>query len=243
MTKKVEIKNLHKYFGDLEVLRGIDLEVKEGEVVCLIGPSGSGKSTMLRCINRLEEPTSGQIIVDDYVLTDKKTNINKVRENIGMVFQQFNLFAHLTVLKNIMFAPVELKKMTKEQAQQKAMELLERVGLADKANCYPNQLSGGQQQRVAIARALAMEPDVMLFDEPTSALDPEMVGEVLQVMTDLAKQGMTMIIVTHEMGFAREVSNRVLFLDGGVIVEEGPPQQLFGNPQNPRTQDFLKKVL
>lgn len=240
---KVRVTNLHKSFGKLEVLKGIDMTVTEGEVVCLIGPSGSGKSTLLRCLNKLEESTKGEIIVDGYAISDKKTNINKVRENIGMVFQQFNLFAHMSVLKNIMFAPVELKIMTKDEAKEKAMSLLERVGLADKADSYPHQLSGGQKQRVAIARALAMNPDIMLFDEPTSALDPEMVGEVLQVMKDLAAQGMTMVVVTHEMGFAREVADRVLFMDEGVICEQGTPEEVFGNPQQERTKDFLRKVL
>ena len=240
---KVSIKNLKKRFGSLEVLKDMNLEVREGEVVCLIGPSGSGKSTFLRCINCLEIPTSGEIIVDDMKLTDKKTNINKARENVGMVFQQFNLFPHLTVLQNIVLAPVDRKKMTKTEANEKAMELLNRVGLAEKKDQYPASLSGGQQQRVAIARALAMNPDLMLFDEPTSALDPEMVGEVLEVMKDLAKGGMTMIVVTHEMGFAREVADRVLFLDGGYIVEEGTPEQIFSNPQEPRTIEFLNKVL
>lgn len=240
---KVEIKGLEKNFGKLHVLKGIDLKVEEGEVVCLIGPSGSGKSTLLRCINCLEEATKGKIVVDGQVLTDKKTNINKVRENIGMVFQQFNLFPHLSVIKNIMLAPVDRKKLTKEQAEKKGMELLARVGLADKKDQFPSQLSGGQQQRVAIARSLCMEPDIMLFDEPTSALDPETVGEVLDVMKELAKEGMTMVIVTHEMGFAREVADRVLFLDGGYIVEQGTPEQIFGNPQNERTKSFLDKVL
>lgn len=240
---KVEVKDLKKKFGKLEVLKGVDLSVEEGEVVCLIGPSGSGKSTFLRCINRLEEPSSGTVVVDGSCLTDKSVNINKVRENIGMVFQQFNLFPHLSVIKNIMLAPVDRKKFNKKQAEEKGMELLNRVGLADKCNQYPVQLSGGQQQRVAIARALCMEPDVMLFDEPTSALDPEMVGEVLDVMKELAAEGMTMIVVTHEMGFAREVADRVLFLDGGYIIEEGTPEQIFGNPQNERTKSFLEKVL
>ncbi|MCC8015077.1 MAG: amino acid ABC transporter ATP-binding protein [Eubacterium sp.] len=240
---KVEVKGLKKKFGKLEVLKGVDLSVEEGEVVCLIGPSGSGKSTFLRCINRLEDPTEGTIVVDGSCLTDKKVNINKVRENIGMVFQQFNLFPHLSVIKNIMLAPVDRKKFNKSQAEAKGMELLKRVGLADKRDQYPVQLSGGQQQRVAIARALCMEPDIMLFDEPTSALDPEMVGEVLDVMKELAAEGMTMIVVTHEMGFAREVADRVLFLDGGYIVEEGTPDQIFGNPQNERTKSFLEKVL
>mgnify|MGYP002516748340 CR=1 FL=1 len=242
-VEKVRVTNLHKKFGKLEVLKGIDMTVTEGEVVCLIGPSGSGKSTLLRCLNRLEESTAGEIIVDGFQISDKKININKVRENIGMVFQQFNLFAHMNVLKNIMFAPVDLKKMTKEQAKEKAMQLLERVGLADKAMAYPHELSGGQKQRVAIARALAMNPDIMLFDEPTSALDPEMVGEVLQVMKELAADGMTMVVVTHEMGFAREVADRVLFMDEGVICEQGTPQEVFQNPQQERTKDFLRKVL
>ena len=243
MTEKVKVTDLHKSFGKLDVLRGIDLSVKEGEVVCLIGPSGSGKSTLLRCLNRLEESTAGEIIVDGYCISDKKTDINRVRENIGMVFQQFNLFAHMTVIKNIMFAPVTLKKMTSDEAKKRAMELLERVGLADKADAYPHQLSGGQKQRVAIARALAMNPDIMLFDEPTSALDPEMVGEVLQVMKELAADGMTMVVVTHEMGFAREVADRVIFMSDGVIVEEGAPEQIFDNPQAERTKEFLKCVL
>ena len=243
MTEKVKVRNLVKHFDKLEVLNGIDLTVTEGEVVCIIGPSGSGKSTLLRCLNKLEEPTGGEIIVDDAVVTDKKTNINKVRENIGMVFQSFNLFSNYTVLQNIMFAPVELKKMTKAEAKVKAMELLARVGLADKANAYPHQLSGGQQQRVAIARSLAMNPDIMLFDEPTSALDPEMVGEVLAVMKELAAAGMTMIVVTHEMGFARDVADRVIFMADGVIVEEGTPEEIFTDPQNPRTKEFLSCVL
>ncbi len=240
---KVRVTDLHKSFEDVDVLMGMDLEIREGEVVCLIGPSGSGKSTFLRCLNRLEESTAGTIEVDGYEITDKKININKVRENIGMVFQQFNLFANKTVKKNIMFAPVELKKMTKEEAEEKAMALLTRVGLADKADAFPHQLSGGQQQRVAIARALAMNPDIMLFDEPTSALDPEMVGEVLQVMKELAAEGMTMVVVTHEMGFARDVADRVVFMSDGVIVEQGTPEEIFSNPQNKRTQDFLGCVL
>ena len=243
MTEKVKVTNLHKYFGELEVLCGIDLSVKEGEVVCLIGPSGSGKSTFLRCLNKLENSTKGEIIVDGYKISDKKTNINKVRENIGMVFQQFNLFAHMSVLKNIMFAPVELGKMTKAEAKEKAMALLDRVGLSDKAHSYPHELSGGQKQRVAIARALAMNPDIMLFDEPTSALDPEMVGEVLQVMKELAAEGMTMIVVTHEMGFARDVADRVIFMSDGVIVEQGSPEEIFTNPKEQRTRDFLGCVL
>ena len=240
---KVEAKNLQKSFGTLDVLQGIDLEVTEGEVVCMIGPSGSGKSTFLRCLNRLEEPTGGQVIVDGFDVMDKKSDINRIRENIGMVFQQFNLFPHLSVMENIMMAPIDRKKMDKAAAAQKAQQLLEKVGLSDKANAYPAQLSGGQQQRVAIARALAMEPDIMLFDEPTSALDPEMVGEVLAVMKQLAKDGMTMIVVTHEMGFAREVSDRVVFMDGGVVVEVGKPSEIFSHPREQRTIDFLNKVL
>ena len=243
MTEKIVVHDLKKSFHHLDVLKGIDLTVNEGEVVCVIGPSGGGKSTFLRCLNRLEDATSGQIFVDGYEITDPKINLNKVRQNIGMVFQSFNLFAHLTVKKNIMLAPVDLKLISKEEAEKRAMELLERVGLADKANAYPHQLSGGQQQRVAIARALAMNPDVMLFDEPTSALDPEMVGEVLDLMRDLAKEGMTMAVVTHEMGFAREVATRVIFMDSGAILEQNFPAQLFDYPQNPRTQAFLSKVL
>lgn len=243
-NSKISIKGLRKSFGHLEVLKGMDVEITEGEVVCLIGPSGSGKSTFLRCLNALEKITAGTVIVDGYNLTDKKNvNINKVRENIGMVFQHFNLFSNLNVIENIMLAPVELKKMTKEQARAKGMELLAMVGLAEKAEVYPSKLSGGQKQRVAIARALAMNPDIMLFDEPTSALDPEMVGEVLEVMKNLAKNGMTMVVVTHEMGFAREVASRVIFMDEGVIVEEGTPQEVLLNPQQPRTIDFLNKVL
>lgn len=243
MNEKVIVENLHKHFGDLKVLNGVDMTVSEGEVVCIIGPSGSGKSTFLRCINRLETSTDGKITVDGNVITDKKLNINKARENIGMVFQSFNLFSHLTVKKNIMLAPVDLGKMKKDEAEKKAYELLARVGLSDKAEYYPHQLSGGQQQRVAIARALAMNPDVMLFDEPTSALDPEMVGEVLQVMRELAEGGMTMMVVTHEMGFARDVADRVIFMDGGVILEEGTPEELFTNPQHERTKEFLRCVL
>ncbi len=243
MKKKVIVKNLKKSFGDNHVLRGIDLSINEGEVVCIIGPSGSGKSTFLRCLNKLETATEGQILVDDFEITDKKVNINHVRENIGMVFQNFNLFAHLSVLKNIMLAPVDLKKSNKADAEKHARELLERVGLSDKAESYPHQLSGGQQQRVAIARALAMKPDIMLFDEPTSALDPEMVGEVLAVMKELAKAGMTMVVVTHEMGFARDVADRVIFMDEGIIMEEGTPEEIFTNPQNERTQAFLNCVL
>lgn len=240
---KVRVKGLRKDFGSLEVLRGIDLEVREGEVVCMIGPSGSGKSTFLRCLNFLEVPTGGEVEVDGYLLTDGKADLNKIRENIGMVFQQFNLFPHLTVTENITMAPLDRGKLDKPAAEQKARELLERVGLADKAGAYPAQLSGGQQQRVAIARALAMDPDIMLFDEPTSALDPEMVGEVLAVMRQLADAGMTMVVVTHEMGFAREVADRVIFMDGGVIVEQGIPEEIFGHPREQRTIDFLNKVL
>ena len=240
---KISVKNLKKHFGSLEVLKDITVDIYEGEVVCIIGPSGSGKSTFLRCLNRLETASSGEIIVDDYKINDKKTNINKVRENIGMVFQHFNLFANMNVIDNLMLAPVDLKKATKEDARKNAIRLLEMVGLADKAESFPSQLSGGQKQRVAIARALAMNPDIMLFDEPTSALDPEMVGEVLAVMKDLAKNGMTMAVVTHEMGFAREVADRVLFMDEGVILEEGTPEEIFTNPKHPRTIDFLDKVL
>ncbi len=240
---KISVKNLKKNFGSLEVLKDINMEVTEGEVVVLIGPSGSGKSTLLRCLNQLEKATSGQIVVDDYDVTDKHTDINQVRKNIGMVFQHFNLFNHLTVLKNMTLAPVHLKTLSKEEAKNKAMQLLERVGLADKAQAYPSQLSGGQKQRVAIARALEMNPDIMLFDEPTSALDPEMVGEVLAVMKELARDGMTMIVVTHEIGFAREVASRVIFMEGGYIVEEGTPDQVFNQPRQPRTIDFLSKVL
>ena len=242
-NEKVIVRNLHKYFDDNEVLTGIDTVIYEGEVVCVIGPSGSGKSTFLRCLNKLEDATSGEIIIDSYDITDKKTNINKVRENIGMVFQQFNLFPNMNVVKNIMMAPVTLKKMTKEEAQEKAMTLLRRVGLEEKAEAFPGELSGGQQQRVAIARALAMNPDIMLFDEPTSALDPEMVGEVLDVMKELAKEGMTMVVVTHEMGFASEVGDRVMFMADGIIMEEGTPGEIFAGPQNERTKDFLRKVL
>ncbi|EEO5762031.1 amino acid ABC transporter ATP-binding protein [Listeria monocytogenes] len=239
---KLKVTGLKKSFGANEVLKGIDIEVKEGEVVCVIGPSGSGKSTFLRCMNNLEEITAGEVVVDDFNITDKKVDINKVRENIGMVFQHFNLFPHLSVLENITLAPVELKKMDKEAAKSNALRLLEQVGLREKAEEFPNQLSGGQKQRVAIARALAMDPDIMLFDEPTSALDPEMVGEVLGVMKELAKGGMTMMIVTHEMGFAREVGDRVIFMDGGYIVEEGKPADIFDNPTNERTISFLDKV-
>lgn len=239
----INVKNLTKNFDGVDVLKSVDIHINKGDVMCVIGPSGSGKSTFLRCLNLLEKPTSGQIIFEDIDLTDKKADLNAHRQRMGMVFQQFNLFPHMTILKNLTCAPVMLKKATKEQAEAKAMELLARVGLADRANSYPNQLSGGQKQRVAIVRALCMEPDVMLFDEPTSALDPEMVGEVLDVMRELASEGMTMVVVTHEMGFAREVSNRVIFLDDGVIAEEGTPEEIFGNPKCERLQSFLAKVL
>jgi polar amino acid transport system ATP-binding protein len=240
---KISVRNLKKNFGSLEVLKDISLDVSEGEVVVLLGPSGSGKSTLLRCLNQLETVTSGQILIDGVDVTDKHTDINKVRENIGMVFQHFNLFNHLTVLKNMTLAPVHLKTLSKTEAKDKAMQLLERVGLADKAEAFPSQLSGGQKQRVAIARALEMNPDIMLFDEPTSALDPEMVGEVLAVMKELAKDGMTMMVVTHEIGFAREVASRVIFMEGGYIVEEGTPDEVINHPKEPRTIDFLSKVL
>ena len=240
---KISVKNLKKNFGSLEVLKDISLEVAEGEVVVLIGTSGSGKSTLLRCLNQLEKATSGQIVIDGFDVTDKHTDINKVRENIGMVFQHFNLFNHLNVLRNMTLAPVHLKTLSKEDANNKAMQLLERVGLSDKAGAYPSQLSGGQKQRVAIARALEMNPDIMLFDEPTSALDPEMVGEVLAVMKELARDGMTMIVVTHEIGFAREVASRVIFMEGGYIIEEGTPEEVLDHPKEPRTIDFLSKVL
>lgn len=239
----ISVKNLHKNFKDLEVLRGIDQEVAKGECVCIIGPSGSGKSTFLRCLNLLEVPNAGSIWIDGMELTAPKTDINQLRRGVGMVFQQFNLFPHLTILENITLAPVKHGLKTQAKADQEAMILLKRVGVADKADAYPNQLSGGQQQRVAIARALALQPKVMLFDEPTSALDPEMVGEVLDVMKKLALEGMTMMVVTHEMHFAREVSDRVLFMDEGRIVEAAPPEELFSNPQNERTKSFLRKVL
>ena len=240
---KIHVTNLKKNFGKLEVLKDISMDVTEGEVVGLLGPSGSGKATFLRCLNQLEVATAGEIVVDGQVITDKHTDINKVRENIGMVFQHFNLFPHKTVLENIMLAPVELKIMTKEQAHEKGMQLLKRVGMHEKADVYPSQLSGGQKQRVAIARALAMNPDVMLFDEPTSALDPEMVGEVLNVMKELAADGMTMIVVTHEIGFAREVADRIVFMDAGYIVEQGTPDEVIRHPKEARTIDFLNKVL
>lgn len=239
----IKVKNLHKKFNDLMVLNGIDEHISQGEVVVIIGPSGSGKSTFLRCLNLLEDVTEGEIYVDDELINAPKANINVIRQKMGMVFQQFNLFPHLTIMKNITLAPVLLKKMTKEEAVQKGRELLERVNLAEKADAYPAQLSGGQKQRVAIARALAMNPEIMLFDEPTSALDPEMVGEVLDVMKDLAKSGMTMVIVTHEMGFAREVASRVLFIDQGVVLESGTPEEVFNHPKNERTKIFLSKVL
>jgi len=239
----IHVKNLKKNFGELEVLKGIDEHITKGEVVVIIGPSGSGKSTFLRCLNLLEEPTSGEIIFEGNNITDKKANINKLREKMGMVFQQFNLFPNMTVLENITLSPIKTKGMTKADAEKKAMDLLAKVGLPDKATAYPQSLSGGQQQRIAIARGLAMDPDVLLFDEPTSALDPEMVGEVLSVMQDLAKSGMTMVIVTHEMGFAREVADRVIFMDGGVIVEDGTPEDVFEHTREERTKDFLSKIL
>ena len=239
----IDVKNLHKSFGNHEVLKGVNEHIEKGEKVVVIGPSGSGKSTFLRCLNLLEEPTGGEIIFEGQNITAKDTDINLVRRRMGMVFQQFNMFPHLTVRENIKLAPVKLKVMTDEEADKRALELLARVGLPDKADSYPAQLSGGQQQRIAIARALAMNPDVMLFDEPTSALDPEMVGEVLEIMKELADDGMTMVVVTHEMGFAREVATRVLFMDGGNIVEQNEPKEFFANPQHPRLKDFLSKVL
>lgn len=240
---KIHVSHLQKSFGKLEVLKDISYDVHEGEVVVIIGPSGSGKSTFLRCMNKLEEISGGEIVVDGHNLTDRHVDINKVRENVGMVFQHFNLFPHMNVMQNLMLAPVDLKKATKEKARERALQMLRKVGMEDKAEAYPDQLSGGQKQRVAIARALCMTPDIMLFDEPTSALDPEMVGEVLQVMKQLAADGMTMVIVTHEIGFAREVADRVLFMDGGYIVEQGTPQEVLLNPKEPRTIDFLNKVL
>lgn len=240
----IEVKNITKIFkGSVKALDNVSMDIYRGEKIAVIGPSGSGKSTFLRCINLLEEPNSGEIVVDGTNIMDKDCDINKMRRKMGMVFQQFNLFPHMAVLKNITIAPMKLKKATKDNAQKKAMELLERVGLVEKADAYPSQLSGGQKQRIAIARALAMEPEIMLFDEPTSALDPEMVGEVLEVMTDLAKAGMTMVVVTHEMGFAREVSDRVVFMDSGKILEEGTPDDIFNNSKNERTKEFLRKVL
>ena len=240
---KIHISHLKKNFGKLEVLKDVSTDIYEGEVVVVLGPSGSGKSTLLRCLNRLEDITAGEVIVDGHDLTDKKTDLNRVRENVGMVFQHFNLFNNLNVMGNMTLAPTELKKATKSEAKEKALKLLERVGLLDKASAYPSQLSGGQKQRVAIARALAMDPDIMLFDEPTSALDPEMVGEVLTVMKELAADGMTMVVVTHEIGFAREVATRVIFMEGGYIVEEGTPDEVINHPKQPRTIDFLSKVL
>ena len=242
-VSKISVRGLRKSFGSNEVLKGLDVEITEGEVVCVIGPSGSGKSTFLRCLNKLDELSAGTVIVDGFNLSDKTVDLNEVRQHIGMVFQHFNLFPHMTVLQNIMLAPTELKKQSKADARATALKLLERVGLSDKADARPAQLSGGQKQRVAIARSLAVNPDIMLFDEATSALDPEMVGEVLQVIRDLAAEGMTMVVVTHEMGFAREVADRVIFMADGLIVEEGTPAELFGNPQQERTQDFLSKVL
>ena len=239
----IDVKNLHKYFGSLEVLKGIDCHIDKGECVCVIGPSGSGKSTFLRCLNLLETPTKGDIVIDDMHLTEKDFDVDAMRKRVGMVFQHFNLFPHLTILENVTLAPIRHKMMTEEQAKEKAMELLNRVGVGDKADNYPAQLSGGQKQRVAIARSLALSPEVMLFDEPTSALDPEMVGEVLEVMKQLAQEGMTMVVVTHEMGFAREVANRVFFMDGGGILEEGTPEQIFDHPQEERTKAFLSKVV
>ena len=239
----IQVKNLKKSFGKLEVLKDINAEIKEKEVVCVVGPSGSGKSTFLRCLNRLEDITDGHVIINGQDITDPKLNINKVRQEVGMVFQQFNLFPHKTVLENITLAPMKARSTEKEAAKKRALELLEKVGLQEKANSYPGELSGGQKQRVAIARALAMDPKIMLFDEPTSALDPEMVGDVLEVMKQLAREGMTMIVVTHEMGFAREVGDRVIFMDGGYIVEENIPAELFSNPQHERTKAFLSKVL
>lgn len=239
----INITNLYKNFGDLEVLKNISTEIKKGEIISIIGPSGSGKSTFLRCINKLEEPSSGHIYIDGMDLMDKNTDINKVRERVGMVFQHFNLFPNMTVLDNLILSPIMVKKESKEEAEKYALSLLEKVGLSDKANSYPTQLSGGQKQRIAIARALAMKPEVILFDEPTSALDPEMIKEVLDVMRDLAKEGMTMLIVTHEMGFARNVSNRILFMDKGEIIEDCSPKEFFENPTNERIKDFLNKVL
>ena len=239
----IRVNNLHKSFEKNEVLKGINEHIEKGEVVVVIGPSGSGKSTFLRCLNLLEVPTSGEIIFEGKNITDKKVDINKIREKMGMVFQQFNLFPHKTVLDNLTIAPIKVKGVSKADAEKKAKELLDRVGLLNKADAYPSSLSGGQKQRIAIARALAMDPDVMLFDEPTSALDPEMVGEVLNVMKELAKEGMTMVVVTHEMGFAREVASRVLFMDGGYVLEEGTPDEVFSNPKNERTKEFLSKVL
>lgn len=239
----IKVSNLHKRFGKLHILKGINAHIEKGEVVVVIGPSGSGKSTFLRCLNMLEVPDEGQILFKDTIMNSKKTNIDKQREKMGMVFQQFNLFPHMTVMENITLATIKLKKKSQKEAEKEALDLLRRVGLEDKAGSYPNQLSGGQKQRIAIVRALAMSPEVMLFDEPTSALDPEMVGEVLEVMKRLAAEGMTMVVVTHEIGFAREVGSRILFMDNGLIAEEGTPQEIFNNPQNARTREFLSKVL
>ncbi|WP_157151064.1 amino acid ABC transporter ATP-binding protein [Brachyspira sp. SAP_772] len=239
----IKVENLHKKFHQLEVLKGIDVNVEKGEIIAIIGPSGSGKSTFLRCINRLEEPTDGKIFIDGENILDKKTDINKIREKVGMVFQHFNLFPHKTVMENIILAPMKLKGLSKEEAETKALELLQKVGLVEKKDTYPNKLSGGQKQRIAIARALAMEPEVMLFDEPTSALDPEMIKEVLDVMIDLAKEGMTMLIVTHEMGFAKNVASRILFMNDGIILEDEKPEEFFNNPKHNRTKEFLYKVL
>ncbi len=239
----IKVEDLQKSFGSVDVLKGVNAEIKKGDVIVVIGPSGSGKSTFLRCLNRLEEPTGGKIFFEDVDITDPKVNINKHRQKMGMVFQQFNLFPHMTVLKNMTVGPMKLLGKTKEEAEAKAMELLEKVGLSDRANAYPSQLSGGQKQRIAIVRALCMDPEVMLFDEPTSALDPEMVGEVLEVMNKLAADGMTMVVVTHEMGFAREVGTSVLFIDEGIIIEQAEPNEFFSNPKNPRLKDFLSKVL
>ena len=243
MAKMIEVTNLYKNFGSLEVLRGVSCQIAPQEVVVVIGPSGSGKSTFLRCLNQLEQATSGEIIIDGVSVTDPKTNINEVRQEVGMVFQRFNLFPHMTALENVALAPIKVRKQSRKEAQELAVQLLERVGLKDKTHQYPEKLSGGQQQRVAIARSLAMRPKIMLFDEPTSALDPEMVGEVLEVIKSLAREGMTMVVVTHEMGFAREVGDRVIFMDEGLIVEEGTPEQVFSNPTNQRTQTFLSKIL
>ena len=239
----LQVRGLKKHFGHLEVLRGIDIDIHKGEVVAVIGPSGSGKSTFIRCLNRLEEPTAGEVIFEGQQINTKSANIDKIRQKIGMVFQNFNLFSNMTIMQNITAAPINVKKIPKDQAEERALKLLDRVGLKDKAAEYPVRLSGGQRQRVAIARALAMDPDILLFDEPTSALDPEMVGEVLNVMKELAEVGMTMVVVTHEMGFAREVSDRVIFIDQGVIQEENEPKEFFANPKNPRLKDFLNKVL
>lgn len=243
MSNMITVKNLHKSFGSLEVLKGINATIDESEVVCVIGPSGSGKSTFLRCLNLLEDITSGEVVIDGDNIVDKEVDINTVRSQVGMVFQHFNLFPHMTVLDNITLGPIQVKGTSKLKAEEEALPLLERVGLSDKAEVYPHSLSGGQKQRVAIARALAMNPKVMLFDEPTSALDPELVGDVLQVMKDLAREGMTMVVVTHEMGFAREVGDRVIFMDEGIVMEEGNPEQIFDTPQHPRTQEFLSKIL